>query len=172
MNTRKAQDKTQNNNTNTANHTNNSTTYKYIRKVKIIDPELGKIDLEILLINSLTINVGKVQEVTDAFLINKEYISIFCFTETRVRSINFTTKGITLHSQERGTREKQGGGLAIGYLTNNNIEMQRKETHHSDIMVLDGKIYNKEIRIILTTWTALRKKVERSTEQIDKYKER
>ena len=47
---------------------------------RLIDPELGKIDLEILLINSLTINVGKVQEITDTFLVNKKYISMFCFT--------------------------------------------------------------------------------------------
>ena len=83
-------------------------------------------------------------------MINKKYISIFCFAETKVRSIDFMTKGITLHSQERSTREKRGGVLAIGYISNNNIDLQRIETNHSDIMVLEGKIYNKNVKIILT----------------------
>ena len=51
---------------------------------KLINPEIGKIDLEILLINSLTINADKVQDIMDTLLINKEYISMFCFTEIKV----------------------------------------------------------------------------------------
>ena len=49
----------------------------YVKRVKLIDPELGKIDLEVILINSLVINAGKVQEITDMFIMDKTYISIF-----------------------------------------------------------------------------------------------
>ena len=46
-----------------------------MKQIKKIDPEAGVIDLEILLVNSLKIKAAKVQEVADAFLINKEHIS-------------------------------------------------------------------------------------------------
>ena len=122
---------------------------EYKRTIKEIPSEYGHIDLEILLINSLSITADKVQQAADSFMKNKNYISIFCFTETRVRSINFITYGITLHSQERNTREKQGGGLAIGYLTNNNIEIIKKHSQHSNIMVLDGNIYKPHRRKLM-----------------------
>ena len=59
---------------------------------------MGKVDLEILLINSLIITAGKVQEVTDKFLIDKPYISMFCFTEIKVDSIDFIPIGIKLYT--------------------------------------------------------------------------
>ena len=60
----------------------------YVRDPK--EPEVGgeEIDLEILLVNSLKINAGKIQEITDSFLTEKEYISIFCLTETKVNCTN------------------------------------------------------------------------------------
>ena len=63
--------------------------YKYVREVKVIDQEVGKIDLEIMVINSLTINVEKVQEITDTFPVDKKYISIFCFTKINPGVITF-----------------------------------------------------------------------------------
>ena len=39
----------------------------YVRRVKDINEDLGEINLEILLVNSLKINAIKVQVVTDAF---------------------------------------------------------------------------------------------------------
>ena len=62
---------------------------KYLKNPK--EPEVGgeEMNLEILLINSLKINMGKLQEITDGFLIEKEYISIFCLTETKENCTNF-----------------------------------------------------------------------------------
>ena len=57
--------------------------------------------LEFLLINSLTITVTKVQEVADTFMIGKDYISVFCFTETKVDSLNFMTKEINIFAKHR-----------------------------------------------------------------------
>ena len=44
---------------------------KYLREPK--DPEVGKdiMNIEILLINSLKINIGKLQEITDGFFIDR-----------------------------------------------------------------------------------------------------
>ena len=49
---------------------------KYVRNPK--EPEVGgeDIDLEVLLVNSLKINAGKIQEITDSFLQDKDHISI------------------------------------------------------------------------------------------------
>ena len=63
--------------------------------------------MEVILINSLTINVRKVQEITDTFLVNKEYISIFCFTETKIHSINFIPIGIELYTNYRTRKDKK-----------------------------------------------------------------
>ena len=57
---------------------------KYVKEPRGIDEEIGYINLEILLVNSLKINAIKVQEVTDAFLEDKPYISIFRFTKLRL----------------------------------------------------------------------------------------
>ena len=61
---------------------------KYVKDPK--EPEVGgeEIDLEVLLVNSLKINAEKIQEITDSFLVEKEYISIFCLTETKVNCTN------------------------------------------------------------------------------------
>ena len=103
-----------------------------------------------MLIKSLGINADKVQQIVEGFMINKKYISIFCLTETKVKSIGFLTKGIKMHTKERGKGEKQGGGLAIGYIDSQVIELEEKETKSNDILVVEGRIYGKNIRIILT----------------------
>ena len=61
---------------------------KYVKDPK--EPEVGgeEIDLEVLLVNSLKINAGKIQEITDSFLVEKEYIRIFCLMETKVNCTN------------------------------------------------------------------------------------
>ena len=70
--------------------------------------EIGKVDLEILLMNSLTITAEKLQEVTDKYLIDKPYISMFCFTEIKVDSIDFIPIGIKLYTKHRNKNEKEG----------------------------------------------------------------
>ena len=117
---------------------------------RIIDPELGKIDLELILINSLTLNVSKVQEVTDTFLINKTYISIFCFTQTKVDSTDFIPTGIKLFTAHRTRKDKNGGELAIGHLIDDRIKLEEIEKENRFILILEGTIHNEIIRIILT----------------------
>ena len=73
--------------------------YRYVKKVKSIDPEIGDKDLEIMLVNSLKIDARKVQEVPDVFLIDKKYISIFCFTEIKVDCIYFILIGVKLYTK-------------------------------------------------------------------------
>ena len=57
---------------------------EYVKNPKGLEAGMEEIDLEIMLVNSLKINAGKIQEIVDCFLIEKEYISIFCLTETKV----------------------------------------------------------------------------------------
>ena len=88
---------------------------------------------------------------TDAFLVDKPYISIFCFTETKVDCIDFIPMGLTLYTKQRIPRKNvlKGGGLAIGFIEDNKIMMEEIETRSKDIMVIDRTIYNEKIRIIL-----------------------
>ena len=101
-----------------------------------------------MFINSLTINVSKVQEVTDTFLINKTYISMFCFTKTKVDSIDFIPRGIKLYTKHRTRKDKKGGGLVIGYLDDDRIKLEEKEIENRNILILEGMIYNEKMRII------------------------
>ena len=55
---------------------------KYLGIPKEVGVEESTMNTEILLINSLKINIGKLQGITDGFLINRSYTSIFCLTET------------------------------------------------------------------------------------------
>ena len=80
---------------------------KYLREPK--DPEVGEdmINVEILLINSLKISIGKLQEITDGFLVDKEYISIFCLTETKENCANYQELGLTIYDKQRAGRQNQ-----------------------------------------------------------------
>ena len=72
-----------------------------------INQEIGKIDLELLLLNTLTITDLKVHTVTDKFLVNKPYTSIFCFTETKVDCIDFTPIGLKIITKHRKKRKEE-----------------------------------------------------------------
>ena len=123
---------------------------EYRKTIRGIPAEVGKIDLEIMLINIRIINADKVQQIVEGFLTKRKYVSIFCLTETQVKSIGFKTQGIKMHTKERKDGEKKGGGLAIGYIENKMIELVEKDTGSNDVMVLEGLIYGENIRIILT----------------------
>ena len=103
---------------------------KYVRNPKSISTEVGEIDLEVMLVNSLKINVSKVQEIIDGFLIEKDYISLFCLTETKVDCLNFTPVGLTTYDKQRTGKPQQekGGGLMIGHITNKKIKLEVVET--------------------------------------------
>ena len=103
-----------------------------------------------MLINSLVINAGKIQEITDTFLMDRTYISIFCFTETKVDCIDFRTKCIKIYTKPRTKREKKGGGLAIGHLIDNRIKLEEIQVENNNIIIIiiEGTIYNDKIRIL------------------------
>ena len=80
--------------------------YKDLNQQNKITNEAGKIDLELLLLNTMTITDITVQEVNDKFLTKKPYISIFCFTENKVDCLDFIPLGIRIISKHRKRGEK------------------------------------------------------------------
>ena len=124
---------------------------KYVREPK--DPEVGgeDIDLEVLLVNSLRINAEKVQEIVDSFLIEKEYISIFCLTETKVDCVDFVPVGLTTYDRQRTSKpgQKKSGGLMIGHITDERVKLEKIETESEDILIVEGEIYKERVKIIL-----------------------
>ena len=104
-----------------------------------------------MLVYSLKINASKVQEVIDGFLIDKPYINLFCFTETKVDCVDFTPTGLTTFDKQRipkpGTLK--GGGLMIGYIENKKIKMEKVDTRSEDILIVEGTIYKEKVKIIL-----------------------
>ena len=106
-------------------------------------------DLEILLINSCQINAMKVQTIINEFMTEKKYSTIFCMTETKVKGHDFQPIGIKMFSKHRGNRDKKGGGLALGYDEKVNIKMEELETGSNDILAVEGKIYNRKVRLVL-----------------------
>ena len=67
---------------------------------------MGKVDLKVLLLNTLKITAIRGQEVTDKYLRDKPYISIFCFTDINVDIIDFMPLGLEL-SQNIGKKLKK-----------------------------------------------------------------
>ena len=115
---------------NTMEHINNTAMLrrvynKYVKSPKGIEEGIGEVDLEILLINSLKINAGKMQEIIDSFLVNKEYISTFCLTETKVDCIDFNPVGLVTYDRQRVTRpgQEKGGGLLLGHIEDERIKL-------------------------------------------------
>ena len=120
-----------------------------LNKIDIdIVPE--EVNLEVLLINSLIINVIKVQTVVENFVRDKDYNSIFCMTETKVDSHNFEPRGIKIFSKHRFKRDKKGGGLAIGFKKDHRIRLEEIKVKNQDILALEGTIMNTKIRIVLS----------------------
>merc|ERR1711888_87854 len=118
---------------------------KYLREPKEPKVEKSMMSVEILLINSLKISIGKIQEITDGFLIDKEYVSIFCLTEMKENCANYQELGLTIYDKQRAGRKNQdkGGGLIIGHLTDERIKLESINTESDDILVVEGEI-NKE----------------------------
>ena len=72
-------------------------------------------DVEFLLVNTLTITANKVQIIINNFLQRETHTSIFCFTEIKVDNPDFKPVGIKLFTKQREKSEKKGRGLMIGY---------------------------------------------------------
>ena len=115
-----------------------------------MDLEAEGINLEFLLLNTLMINAVKVQTVLEDFVKGKAYNSIFCFTETKVDSLDFDPVGVEIFSKHRGKKEKKGGGLIIGHKKDNRIKLEEINVKNNDILALEGTIRGNKIRIILT----------------------
>ena len=115
------------------------------------------IDLEFLLLNSRKIDAVKVQTVVDKFINGKEYSSFFCFTETKVDSLDFAPIGIKLFSKHRKSKEKKGGGLTIGFKMDHRIKMEEIEINNSDVLALEGTIRGSKFRIILSYFDSTKK---------------
>merc|ERR1711888_334538 len=118
---------------------------KYLGEPKEPGVEKSMMNTEILLINSLKISIGKLQEITDGFLIDKKYVSIFCLTETKDNCANYQELGLTIYDKQRAGRQNQdkGGGLIIGHLTDERKEGRREGRKYSKNEPEEG---NKEVR--------------------------
>ena len=71
---------------------------------------IEEMDVQLLLMNTLTITAGKVQTVVNKFLIGDTFSSIFCFTEIKVDSLGFKPVSIKIFSKHRNKKEKKAGG--------------------------------------------------------------
>ena len=90
--------------------------------------DVEKMNVELLLINTLMITAVKVQTVIENFIKNKNYTSIFCFTETKVESLSLKPIGIKIFSKHRNKKEKKGGGLIIGYKNDKKNKIRREQS--------------------------------------------
>ena len=107
-------------------------------------------DLEILLLNSRKIDAVKVQTIVEEFMIDKNYTTIFCLTETKVEGHDFQPVGIKIMSKQRSRKtETFGGGLALGYREDANIELEEIGVKSSDILAVEGSINHTKFRIVL-----------------------
>jgi len=64
-------------------------------------------NVEVLLLNTLTITAVRVQTVIEKFMKNKTYTSIFCFTETKVDRLSFKPIGIKIFSKHRRKEKRE-----------------------------------------------------------------
>merc|ERR1712121_113022 len=106
-------------------------------------------DLEVLLINSGKIDAIKVQTIINNFLIDNEYTSIFCMTETKVKELNLQPEGIKLFSKHRSDKDRKGGGLVIGFDIKADIKLEEINSGSNDILAIEGKINNTKCRMVL-----------------------
>merc|ERR1712179_212032 len=107
-------------------------------------------DLEVLLLNSRKIDAVKVQTIVEDFMVDKNYTTIFCLTETKVEGHDFQPQGIKIISKQRSRKtEIFGGGLALGYREEANVELEEIEVKSSDILAVEGSINHTKFRIVL-----------------------
>ena len=79
-------------------------------------------------------------------MIDTESISIFCLTETKINCANFTPLGLTIHDKQRTGKPEQekGGGLMLGYITDEKIRLEKVETESEDILIVEEKYIRKK----------------------------
>merc|ERR1711888_522519 len=106
-------------------------------------------DFEVLLINSGKIDALKVQTLVNNFMLDKNYVTVFCLTETKVKKLNFQPEGIKLITKQRSEKDKKGGGLAIGFDIKADVKLEEIDSGSNDILAVEGKINNAKCRIVL-----------------------
>ena len=122
-------------------------------------------DLEVLLINSWKIDAIKVQTIVEEFIVDKSYTTIFCLTETKVEGHDFQPVGIKIISKQRKRKtETFGGGLALGYKEDADVELEEIKVKSSDILAVEGRINNNKFRIVLCYFGS--KKLVKGTEYL------
>ena len=52
----------------------------------------------------------KVQTIINEFMTERDYSTIFCMTETKVKGHEFQPVGIKMFSKHRDKKDKKGGG--------------------------------------------------------------
>merc|ERR1712055_398078 len=107
-----------------------------------------------VLINSLKINALKVQTVIENFIRGKNHTCIFCLTETKIDSLDFSPIGIKIFTKHRKNTEKKGGGLIIGFKEDKDIKLEEIVVEDNDILALEGVIRGEKSRIILSYFDA------------------
>ena len=129
-------------------------------------------DLEFLLLNSRKIDADKVQTVIEKFLKGGDHKTFFCFTETKVDSLDFTPIGIKIYAKHRDKKDKKGGGLMIGHKLSNRIKLEEMMVKNKDILALEGTIENQKYRIILSYFDSCKKNQEMNTQETEIYRKR
>ena len=122
-------------------------------------------DVEFLLVNTLTITANKVQIVINNVLQGETHTSIFCFTETKVDNPDFKPVGIKLFTKQRKKSEKNGGGLMIGYKEGKKVAMEELKVDSSDILAIEGRIRGCKTRIILIYMDSMKDKQRKDYER-------
>merc|ERR1711874_317778 len=109
---------------NGVNHNKGKIEYCSRNQENKINPDIERMNLEFLLLNTLTISAWKVQTVVNQFMEEKPYTRIFCFTEIKVDCLNFNPIGIKVFSKHRKKKREGGGGLMIGYIDDKKTKLE------------------------------------------------
>ena len=94
----------------------------------------------------------------EACMQGKDHTSIFCFTEIKCNNLNFKPVGLKIFTKHRRTKEKNGGGLMIGFKDDKKTNMEEIKTASNDILALEGTVRGCKMRIILAYMDSDKKK--------------
>ena len=118
---------------------NNKKPEDYIEKV-----------IKIRLINIQGITDRKNLEIEETFFSNKEEYNIVCLTETqqKIDKIRVNRK-LENFKRMRDEKDKKGGGLQIMMERRETVKFEQKETRDKNILEIEGRCMNMEMKIIL-----------------------
>ena len=73
-----------------------------------INEDVEDMDLQVILMNTQTMTASKFQDMAEACLNNKEFSSIFCFTEIKCDGLDFKPTGVkNLYKTQKAKGEKE-----------------------------------------------------------------